>query len=110
MLARNWEHQWLPLCPAKLSRIIRIVGVVHPIKSNQNLRVFWKPVNPQECVWEKSLPTHHEDHIAGKGDKSLQHKNWITNLSYASSHENPRSKGSSGQGMGKTWRKFRRGT
>ena len=21
------------------------------MRSNQNLRVFWKPVNPQECVW-----------------------------------------------------------
>ena len=28
------------------------MGVVHPIKSNQNLRVFWKLVNPQGCVWE----------------------------------------------------------
>ena len=52
MLARNWKHQWLLLCPAKLLREIRIVGVVHPIKSKQNLRVFWKPVNPQDCVWE----------------------------------------------------------
>ena len=30
MLARNWKHQWLPLCPAKLWR--RIVGVVYPIE------------------------------------------------------------------------------
>ena len=22
------------------------------MRSNQNLRVFWKPVNPQDCVWE----------------------------------------------------------
>ena len=26
--------------------------VVNPIRSNQNLRVSWKPVNPQDCVWE----------------------------------------------------------
>ena len=25
---------------------------VNPMTSNQNLRVFWKPVNPQDCVWE----------------------------------------------------------
>ena len=25
---------------------------VHPIKSNQNLRVFWKFVSLQDCVWE----------------------------------------------------------
>ena len=22
------------------------------MRSNQNMRVFWKPVNPQDCVWE----------------------------------------------------------
>ena len=47
------------------------------MRSNQNLRVFWKPVNPQDCVWEESLPNHHEDHIAGKGDNSLQHYNLV---------------------------------
>ena len=53
-VARNWKHQWLLLCPAKLLRTKRFVGVVHPIKSKskQNLRVFWKPVNLQDCEWE----------------------------------------------------------
>ena len=46
---RSWKHQWLLLCPVKLSKI---VGVVHPTKLRQNLRVFWKLMNPQECVWE----------------------------------------------------------
>ena len=61
-------------------------------KSNQNLCV---------CVLEasestrlrmgESLPNYHEDHIAGKGDKSLQQRQqWTRN--------------------GKSWRKFRRGT
>ena len=49
MLARNWKHQWLPLCLVKLWKI---VGVVHPTKLKQNLRVFWKLMNPQEYVWE----------------------------------------------------------
>ena len=40
MLARNWKHQLLPLRPATLLRTIRIVGMVHPIKLKQNLRVF----------------------------------------------------------------------
>ena len=51
-LARNWKHQWLLLCPAKLLRAVRIVGVVDPIKSKQNLRVFSKLVNLQDFVWE----------------------------------------------------------
>ena len=33
-------------------------------------------MNPQECVW-KNLPYYHEDHIAGKGDNSLQHYNLV---------------------------------
>ena len=48
------------------------------------------------------MPTHHEDHIAGKRVQfttTLQFGSQI--YSYASSHENPCSKGSSGQGMGK---------
>ena len=49
MLVINWKHLWLLLCLVKLSKI---VGVVHPTELRQNLRVFWKLVNPQECVWE----------------------------------------------------------
>ena len=46
---RNWKHQWLLLCPMGLWRM---VGAVHPPKLKQNLRVFWKLMNPPECVWE----------------------------------------------------------
>ena len=50
---------------------------------------------------EESLPNHHEDHIAGKGNNSLQHYNFSQIYSYASSHDDSRSKGSSGEGIGK---------
>ena len=46
---RSWKHQSLLLCPAKLWKI---VGVMDPTKFKQNLRVFWKLMNLQECVWE----------------------------------------------------------
>ena len=46
---RSWKRQSLLLCPVKLRRI---VGVVYPTKFKQNLCVFWKLMNPQECVWE----------------------------------------------------------
>ena len=49
---KKLETQWLLLCPSKFLKTIRIEGVVHPVKSNQNLHVFWKPVNVQDCVWE----------------------------------------------------------
>ena len=46
---------------------------------------------------EEFLTKYHQDHIAGKGDNSLQHYNFGTQIySYASSHEDTRSKSSSG--------------
>ena len=60
--------------PAMPCKIMKIVGVVHPRKLKRNLRVFWKLMNLRECVW---IPHHHEDHIAGKGDNSLQHFNLV---------------------------------
>ena len=53
------------------------MGVVDPTKSRQNLRVFWKLTTLRDCVWEIQYPNHHEDHIAGKGDNSLQHYNLV---------------------------------
>ena len=34
-------------------------------------------MNPPECVWRNSEPPNHEDHIAGKGENSLQHYNLV---------------------------------
>ena len=61
--------------PCKIMK--RIVGVVDPTKSKQNLRVFWKLMNPTRLRMGESLPNCHEDHIAGKGDNSLQHFNLV---------------------------------
>ena len=53
------------------------------------------------------LPNHHEDHIAGKGDNSLQHYNLVHKfIPMPSSYENSGSKSSSGQGMGKIGENF----
>ena len=42
---------------------------------------------------EESLPNLHEDHIAGRGDNSLQHYNTVHKFySYASSNEEPAAK------------------
>ena len=58
----------------------------------------------------ETLPTHHEDHVAGKGDNSLQHYNLVYQfIPMPLAMKNSRSKGSSGQGMGKL-EKFWRGT
>ena len=34
-------------------------------------------MNLRDCVWGNSVPNYHEDHIAGKGDNSLQHYNLV---------------------------------
>ena len=75
MLARNWKHQWLPLCLAKLVRTTRSVGMVHPIKSK--LACILEAREFTRLRMGESLPTHHEDHIAGKGDNSQQHYNLV---------------------------------
>ena len=80
MLARNWKHRWLLLCLARQARRVSMERpVARPMISNQNLPVSWKPVNPQDCV-RKNLPNYQEDHIAGKGDNSLQHYNLVHNF------------------------------
>ena len=40
------------LVPALPCKIMKIVGVMDPIKLKQDLRVFWKLMNQRECVWE----------------------------------------------------------
>ena len=56
---------------------------------------------------EESLQNHHEDHVAGKGDNSLQHCNLVHKfIPVPQSNEDTRSKGSGGQGMGKIGESF----
>ena len=50
MFVRNWKHQLLLICLAKLWW--RIVEVLHPTKLIQDLRAFWMQVNLQDCVLE----------------------------------------------------------
>ena len=71
MLARNWKHQLLLRCLAKLWR--RIVGVVHPTKLKTRLACILEADEYTRLRMGESLPNHHEDHIAGKGNNSLQH-------------------------------------
>ena len=40
------------VAPAMPCTIKKIVGVVHPTKIKQNLRVFWQLMNLRDCVWQ----------------------------------------------------------
>ena len=55
----------------------------------------------------ESFPNHHEDHIAGKGDNSLQHYNLVHKcFPMPQAMKIPAAKGSSGQGMGQIGKDF----
>ena len=45
--------------------------------SKQNLRVFWEASESTRLRMGESLPNHHEDHSAGRGNNSLQHHNLV---------------------------------
>ena len=62
-----------PVAPALPCNEDHIVGVIQ-----QNQNTTWCILEASESTrlrMGESLPTHHEDHIAGKGDNSLQHYN-----------------------------------
>ena len=74
----------------------------------QDLRVFWKLVNLQDCVWEISVSNYYEDHIAGNRDNSLQHYNLVYKfILMCQSYESSNSKSKSGQRIGKIGENFR---
>ena len=51
-------------------------GASNKIKK-QNLRVFWKLMNPQECVWEIRYRIIMKTILQENGDNSLQHYNLV---------------------------------
>ena len=51
------------------------MGVVHPIKLKTRLACILEASEFTRLRMGESLPTHHGDHIAGKGNNSLQHYN-----------------------------------
>ena len=78
MLGRNWKRQWLPLCLARQAGTVSMARpVVNPKRSNQNWRVFWKPVNPQEYVWKNIYQITMRTRLQEEWDNSLQHHNLV---------------------------------
>ena len=78
MLARNWKHQWLPLCLARHARKASIGRPVARLMSSKpKLACILEASESTRLRMEESLPNYHEDHIAGKEDNSLQHCNLV---------------------------------
>ena len=81
MLARNCRCRWLPLCLARQARRVSMGRpVVNPMRSNQNLRAFWKPVNPQDCVWKNLYRIIMRTILQEKGTNHCNITIWYTNL------------------------------
>ena len=78
MLVRNWKHQLLLPCPAKLSRRAMNCGSGDKFnKIKSKLARILEASESTRLRMGESLPNHHEDHIAGKGNNSLQHCNLV---------------------------------
>ena len=81
MQEENWKHQWLQPCPAKTCKKNKH-GETRS-KTNDFKSQFACILEANESTrlrMEESLPNHHEDHIAGKGDNSLQDYNLVHNF------------------------------
>ena len=78
MLARNWKYQWLaPAMPCKILKSNENCGSGASDKVKTKLACILEAGGSTRLRMGESLPTHHEDHIAGKGDNSLQHYNMV---------------------------------
>ena len=52
-LMTEFKEIWFPLCFARLARKTSMVKpVARLMVSSLSLHVYWKPVNPQDCVWK----------------------------------------------------------
>ena len=77
IFARNWKHQWLLLCPAKIIKSTKNCGSGASNKIKTKLVCILEADESTRLRMGESLPNHHEDRIAGKGDNSLQHYNLV---------------------------------
>ena len=53
------------------------MGLVHPTKLKTKLACILEDDESTRLRMGNSVPTYHEDHIAGKGENSLQHYNLV---------------------------------
>ena len=94
-----------PVAPAMPCKNIKSnknwVTHVNPMRSNQNLRAFWKQVNLQDCLWENHCRLIMKTMLQEKETIHYSIKIWFKFIPMPQAMKILRSKGSSGQGMGK---------
>ena len=98
---KKLETPVAPAMPCKTSKNSQHVvtsGISNEIKSK--LACILEASESTRLRMGESLPNHHEDHVAGKGDNSLQHYNLVRKfIPMPQAIKNSSSNGSSGQGM-----------
>ena len=75
MRVRSWKHQSLLLCLVKLWKKNCGSGASNKIKTK--LACILEADESTRMRMGNSIPHHHEDHIAAKGENSLQHYNLV---------------------------------
>ena len=77
----NWKHQFFQLCLARLARKASMGRPVARLMiSSLNVHVSWKPVNPQDCVWNKLYRNIMRIISQEKGTNHYSIAIWSTNL------------------------------
>ena len=73
-LVRSWKHQLLLRWPCN---IMKNCGAGGSNKIKTRLACMLEADESKRLRMGNSVPNHHEDHIAGKGNNSLQHYNLV---------------------------------
>ena len=81
-----------------------------PIKSKQNLRVFWKLVNLQDCVWETQYQIIMKTILQEKETIHYGIIIWYTNLFQCLKPRKFPQQKQKWIKNGRNWKRFRRGT
>ena len=104
---KKLETSVAPAMPCKIVKNNQNCGNGASNKIKSKLACILEARESTRLRMGESLPTHHEDHIAGKGNKSLQHYNLIHKfILMPQAMKIPAAKGSGGQGMGKIGENF----
>ena len=102
---KGWIHWVTTIWCASMGR-----PVARLTFSSLNLPIFWKPVNPQECVWKNLYQNIMRTILQEEGDNSLQHYNMVHKFVPMSQAMNIPAAKAAVDKNGKNWKGFRRGT